>query len=1406
MNARRLISATLTTLGVIAGVLLFAGAPALAALTHPFTGKSFGPEGISAGGPLGAFSEPQSIAVEQGTGDVFVYDVGEGGRVYKFSAAGDPVDFSSTSTNVIEGLGGGAEESQIAVDNSSGPDKGDIYVDTGQEVLIYDGSTGAKLATFITGEVTGEEEPCGVAVDPSGAVYVSFFEEIKKYTPVTNPVTTADYVSSLPEVPGVCNIAADSTGDIYAAGYGGGTVTEYEASQFNTLEVPAIGTAIDAEGATLAVDPFPGGDVYIDELHGVAQYDSSGSRLGTFGEVGPGALSEEEESYGVAVDHASGQVYVDGEGESAGDPDGERVVEIFGPGVVVPDVSIEAESELTPTSVTLNGTVNPDGAGSATCQIEYGSSESEAYGQTAACSESVPSGSSPVAVSAEVSGLSPSTSYHYRLSATNTNGTNYSEEGTFTTFAASPPAPPVIKSESSEHIGPTGATITARIAPEALETHYHFEYGTSVSYGASTPIPDGKLSSDFGEPEVSTSLTGLSPSTTYHFRVVASNADSPTPIFGADQTFTTLPAALIDSESALNVTDESATLQTQINPQGNDTHAYFQYGTTSCSAGPSACTELPSPPGFDVGSGESDQSESVYLQGLAPSTVYYYRVVASNALGIAYGAEHTFTTQGEGREGFVLPDGRAYEMVSPPSKHGALINSITQQLGTIQASEKGDAIAYSAKGPIVADPPGNQLFNTEVLSVRGPEGWSSRDIAPSNETVTGAIVGRPNAYKLFSPDLSLGLVEPLGGTSLSPEASEQTAYLRVNGACEATPEKCYLPLVTAANVPLGTKFGEGSGGGIEFEGASPDLSHVVLESPVPLTKTMPVATKGGLYEWAAGQLQLVSVLPKSAGGAPAPEPVLGGLSREDSRYAVSGDGSRIVWSENEGESRHLYMRDTTTQETVQLDAPAPGAPENHGEKHAPVFQTASSDGSKVFFTDAERLTASSTASGELFPHEADLYECEMVEGPGGLACDLRDLTVDEHAGEHADVQGLIPGVSEDGYFVYFVANGVLASGAAPGTCKGEVSGSDETCNLYVRHEGATTFIAALSGEDANDWKGDLANLTARVSPDGRYLAFMSDRSLTGYDNVDVNSGAADEEVFLYDAGSGRLVCASCNPSGERPVGVSHPAGALLLLVDEPEIWGHRWLAGSIPGWTSYAVGQAVYQSRYLSDSGRLFFDSADALVPQDVNGKEDVYEYEPPGLGSCEASSATFSAASDGCVGLISSGNSDVESAFLDASASGDDVFFLTAAQLVSQDYDTAFDVYDAHVCSQGSPCVASPPVPPPACDTADSCKAAPSPQPEVFGPTGSATFAGAGNLASAVAKPPVRAKSKVKALTRAQKLTNALRACKGKHRKKRRRASCEAQARKRYGARAKEKSPRQAVRSPEVHVKRNGR
>jgi hypothetical protein len=318
--------------------------------------------------------------------------------------------------------------------------------------------------------------------------------------------------------------------------------------------------------------------------------------------------------------------------------------------------------------------------------------------------------------------------------------------------------------------------------------------------------------------------------------------------------------------------------------------------------------------------------------------------------------------------------------------------------------------------------------------------------------------------------------------------------------------------------------------------------------------------------------------------------------------------------------------------------------------------------------------------------------------------------------------------------VYFNSEALLAQGA---------TGTDP---LYVSHYESgtwtTTFISSLSETGAPEWTGNYVEL----SPSGRYLAFMSALPLTGYDNRDAVTGARDVEVYLYDAAQDRLVCASCNPSGARPTG-QFDAGVEgfftggELLVDRTSKWGGSTLAGLLPDWWSegYIAGpQRLDQPRYVTDSGTLFFDSPDRLVAQDVNGLENVYEYEPQGQGVC--------ADAKGCISLISSGASSGESALVEVSANGDDVFFLTSSRLVPGDVDDLVDLYDAHACSAKVPCRTQL-VSPPACETSDSCKAPPSPQSAVFGEPASATFDGAGNVARTViagkpgAKPKARRK-----------------------------------------------------------------
>jgi hypothetical protein len=856
-----------------------------------------------------------------------------------------------------------------------------------------------------------------------------------------------------------------------------------------------------------------------------------------------------------------------------------------------------------------------------------------------------------------------------------------------------------------------------------------------------------------------------------------------------------------------DVSSTSATFSAEVNPRsvpGEEATAYrFEYGP--CSSTPASCASssyprsIPEPegllaPSFDV------STVSGHPQDLAPRTVYHFRVIARNAHApAAEGEEVIFITQSAGGE-FQLPDGRRWELVSPPDKHGAQIEPITEA-GLPQAAAGGRAFTFVANAPTEPQPEGYSN-GVQVLAGRGPAGWVSRDIAPPHQSATGKLVGQGEEYRFFSEDLSAAVVQPFGPftPSISPEASERTAFLHTDFSGSSTAElcssSCFHPLVTGAtgfaNVPGGTVFGkEGCPAAPcqpTFVGASPDASHVVLESNVGLTAGE--GSNGGLYEWAAGKLTFIG------GGS------LGSGSGASARGAVSADGSRVFFEGVSEGLSGLLVRDTAASRTARLDVPAPGC-EPGCESGGGIFQTASRDGSTVFFTDEHRLTSNSGATTTK-PSASDLYVCELstVEVP----CVPQDLTSKVGGGERAGVVGGVLGASNDGSWVYFVANGVLGepSGAVPGECG--PSNANGLCNLYVLHReggvwGKPRFITTLSQQDASDWSLELNKQTARVSPNGEWLAFMSQRSLTHYDNRDAASGQPDQEVFLFDASrpvsvgvpgvADNPACASCNPTGAHPHGRELGEHAVTLFGGFG-VWSfHSWLAANIPGWDRYELNGARYQSRYLSDSGRLFFNSNDALVPQDVNGTEDVYQYEPAGAVNgegkpqCTLATATFSERSGGCVGLISSGSSSEESAFLDASENGSDVFFLTSAKLSPQDVDTSIDVYDAHECTSSSPCLSSSSASPPPCITEAACKASPSPQPQIFGAPASATFSGPGNLTPAPPPPPAKLTA---AQIRAKNLTKALKTCRTK-KNKHKRALCERTARHQFGAKKASKA-----------------
>jgi Tol biopolymer transport system component len=663
--------------------------------------------------------------------------------------------------------------------------------------------------------------------------------------------------------------------------------------------------------------------------------------------------------------------------------------------------------------------------------------------------------------------------------------------------------------------------------------------------------------------------------------------------------------------------------------------------------------------------------------------------------------------------GLLLPDCRAYEQVSPVDKNDSdILTPIGKGDDLVRASVSGEAITYNSYGSF-ADPAGARAQNRYV-SRRGAGSWSTQNITPpylalrtSNE--------EPYPTLVFTPELSMGVVR-----NEDPLTSDATAG-----------ENLYLADIASGSYQL-------VGHGVnepEAQGASTDLSHIVFTE---------YRGTGPLYEWVGGQLSKVDVandgssIRAHVGGMPSGSP---SIMKEDRWHAVSEDGLRVFFTDVEGgtaDYEQLYVRENPEQLqsalglqgectesgkacTVEVSASQRAIADLHGPQRA-EYQGASVDGSKVFFDSRAELTEDANTGKE--DNAANLYEYDLKSGV------LTDLTVDTNAGDldGAAVLGMVT-AGEDGSYVYYVADGVLASGAAPGNCAAdpEASPVGATCNLYVQHYNGTewtppVFIATLAGGDFGDWlegtggtgHGGPASNTARVTPDGTHLAFLSGRSPTGYDYQPAEladcvayAGGPSipcSEVFSFDAtqpaSPENPVCVSCNPSGARPVGPSRLS----------EIEGAE---------TSF-----YYTTRNFSEDGsRLFFESRDALVPHDSNGRQDVYEYE------------------GGHVYLISNGAGSYDSSFLDASPSGDDVFIATADRLVTQDRDSRVDVYDARV-DGGFPASVSPT----ACDNGDSCKGPVSPQPSVFGAPASATFSGAGNLAPVVAvKPVAKAKAKPK-------------------------------------------------------------
>jgi hypothetical protein len=621
-----------------------------------------------------------------------------------------------------------------------------------------------------------------------------------------------------------------------------------------------------------------------------------------------------------------------------------------------------------------------------------------------------------------------------------------------------------------------------------------------------------------------------------------------------------------------------------------------------------------------------------------------------------------------------LPDCRAYEQASPADKGGFAAYPETSP--TTQVSLSGEALEYT-NFQAFPGAVGNTAAAAAHVSTRTGNGWQTSEWTPKvpkAEVLTAYIL----SYT-FSPDLKQAIIRvPL--IPLTPGATPYVQNLFHRDASGGyslvdTNPPMIPPEAICEPEELGTCFSFADAS--SFAGASSDFSRVFFESNAQFTEDAPPTFTESLYESFGGRVQLVGILPDntpaatSTAGAGSSAFYTASFKKADRSVerAVSPDGAHVIFQAPadggapepaQSGLPEVYDRINGT-ETREISTFAPGATPAVATPEPATFQSASTDGSRVFFTSSAELTSISN-TGEANNSE-DLYEYDLETNQ------LTDLTVDTNPADALTgsmVQGVIDS-SHDGSYVYFVADGQLVPG----------KGIDGQPNLYMVHNAAQPiFIAALNNEggecrhlaDPCIWTPYPAERSAYVTPDGKHMAFISTKSLAtvnfpgGYNNIDQETGAPDSEVYEYTApikagGTGQLLCASCDPTGVQPVGNAVIGGI------SPTIGGNK-------GETVYNnLNTPFYRVRALSDNGqRLFY----AEPPSTTKPYNSVYEFERSGEGTCEDAS--------GCQMLISEPDNTETDYFLGASADGSNVFFATASRLASTDTDNVRDVYDARV------------------------------------------------------------------------------------------------------------------------------
>jgi hypothetical protein len=1264
--------------------------------------------GLSGNGSAdGELSHPGQADVNDASGDLYVADT-ENDRVERFTQTQTAATYlSKVSITAPSGLAVDQADGSVYVSNASGITKfnsdltsasgwsdpavsGALAVDpTSGDLLVADQSANLIRRFESDGTPAGSfaaERPLDLAVDPAGKIY-----------------------------------AITSTGDVFA-GCGAATSSVKKFSAAGVEEATTAGQGLDTPGQ-IAIDPDDGSimiaarlnEYWCEQGHRpeIAIFDSTGTAIEAFELT---AATEYSLLPGLtARGGGSPRIYAitkDPHGDGYGATRGIAIESHLPPEVSIDPVD---SGSVSASEATLEGSVDPNGV-QTNWNFEY-----RIVGESTwfkAPTQSAGSGEAPVDVEADLSGLQPNKEYEARLLASSAVEavTSSLPNPTFATDAIAPDAATLSPQLHTSGVGSSQqfeATLLGTLNPNNSPTEYWFEWGTSdCSSNPCTSVPlsqDADGGSDFATHFVSRALTDLKPQTTYHFRLVARNAFGM--VAGDDVSFTTpaasaacanannLGAAQLPNcrawemvsppdKNGSNVIVERGRMRSA--PSGNA----MQFSTLSGFGGNEdftvAADYLARRTGESGTNGWTTHSimpaqkgvPGIFLVGNSEPR-YEGEFSPDFGRGIFFAFSSVPTTDGPHPMVEQTPNLYLRTDLSTPGPGSYLLVSgcpaCTSPL-PLEAFEAKPTVIGSNAGDVTHQALSNVTFTTpRQLTADAPaseEKLYEYTEAPTNETQVVSVNATAGQFKLeFKGQVTADIAFDASASSVESMLDSLSSI--APGSVSVTGG----PGDAGATSPYVVSFTSGAG---------------IAGTDMPQIETLPGTTPlsgGGESTSAATRLEggqhtrLASRIPSGGAdecndrGAPA---CMGSTAVSfdaigaSAMHVVSEDGSRIFFTA--GSPRSVYMREDGVR-TVKLNASEKAIPDS---PQGADFEIASDDGSRIFFTTTEQLVDADNNNSSL-----DVYMYDASKPPSAPD-NLTLVSVGSGGSGSVDTGAPVAGISADGHYAYIRSGNQLVAGEPNvNTATGP--------GMYAWYDGQLSYVGSASYVDGP--RGGLPTEDSRVAADGRHFVFRTGKfsglvgrgGFEGFDNGKCG-GQFCQQIFVYSADSGTLRCASCNPSGKSIGGIGARGASFGTSTAD------RFLQG--------ASIQGYHLPHPLSDDGRyVFFETPERLVPQDTNGKGDVYEYDT----KTEEQH------------LISSGESNSNTYFADASANGRDVFFDTAEQLSGWDVDRSYDLYDARI-DGGFP---EPSPPPPSCQ-GDACQPTP---PALNDPTpASSSFKGPGN------------------------------------------------------------------------------